>query len=123
MSQPPVQQSSEINMGDFNSMQLLFKTNSVQPNIQQQSPVQKPAVGSFNQQFATINASTTQSPNNMLMNTYGGSTNSANLSSFDMSLGGNQQQLNTSSVNPSMMKKKTSTSPVVQQSSNAVDLL
>ena len=122
MSQPPVQQSSEINMGDFNSMQLLFKTNSVQSNIQQQLPVQKPAVGSFSQQVAAMNASTTKSPNNMFLNTYGGSTNSANLS-FDMSLGENQQQLNTSSVNPSMMKKKASTSPVVQQSSNAVDLL
>ena len=84
-------------------MQFLFKTNvptqqNVQtPVIQQTSTTPSQ---SFTQQFATTSGSV-QSPNMMYMNTYGGS-NSANLS-FD--LGVNPQQF-TTSVNPSMMKKK-----------------
>jgi hypothetical protein len=100
-------------------MQLLFQTNTapIQQNIQIQSTVQPPVVAnvqktndSFTQQFATMGTSSVQSPNNMFMNTYGGSGNS-NLS-FDMSLGQNAQQFNTS-VNGSMMKKKPSANPVI----------
>lgn len=122
-SQAPVQQSAEINVNDFSSMQMLFKTNNVpssglntgikQPVVQ---PIMKKASNdSFGQQFATIGGSSTQSPNTMFMNTYGGSNNAANLS-FDMSLGGSQ-------ANPSMMKKKPSETPMVQQSGNVSDLL
>lgn len=102
---------------------MLFKTNAAQTNLQQQPSsqqiTQKSPSDSFSQQFATIGGSSTQSPNNMFMNTYGGSNNQANLS-FDLSLGGNPQQFNTS-VNPSMMKKKTT--PEFQQSANSSDLL
>jgi len=91
-------------------MQFLFQTttpaqqNTPTPVIQQQSSTTQPQ--SFTQQFATTSGSI-QSPNTMFMNTYGGS-NSANLS-FD--LGVSPQQF-TTSVNPSMMKKKTpETSP------------
>lgn len=121
-SQAPVQQSAEINTNDFNSMQNLFKTNNLQQSISTsgvqssiQPSMQKPQLDSFNQQFATMGGSTTQSPNTMFMNTYGGSSNQANLS-FDMSLGVTQP-------NASMMKKKTSDSSVFQQSGNAGDLL
>lgn len=98
------QQSSEINPNNFSSMQMLFKTNvPVQQNIQtpitQQTTTQN--TQSFTQQFATTSGSI-QSPNTMFMNTYGGSNNNANLS-FD--LGVSPQQF-TTSVNPSMMKKK-----------------
>lgn len=118
-SQPPVQQSAEINVNDFSSMQMLFKTNNIQQSgskmgVQQivQPSVQKPQVDSFGQQFATIGGGTTQSPNMMFMNTYGGgSSNQVNLS-FDMNLGGQAS-----------MKKKTSETPVFQQSGNAADLL
>jgi len=91
-------------------MQFLFQTttpaqqNTPTPVIQQQSSTTQPQ--SFTQQFATTSGSI-QSPNTMFMNTYGGS-NSANLS-FD--LGVSPQQF-TTSVNPSMMKKKApETSP------------
>ena len=121
LSQAPVQQSAEINVNDFSSMQMLFKTNNMQQSgsamgVQQsiQPSVQKPQVDSFSQQFVTIGGGgTTKSPNMMFMNTYGGSSNQENLS-FDMSLGGSQA---------SMMKKKTSETPVFQQSGNAADLL
>lgn len=87
-------------------MQFLFKTNvpvqqnTQNPVTQQTSTTQNIQSQSFIQQFATSNG-VVQSPNTMFMNTYGGS-NSANLS-FD--LGVNPQQF-TTSVNPSMMKKK-----------------
>jgi hypothetical protein len=122
-SQAPVQQSAEINVNDFSSMQMLFKTNNMpttglSSGIQQpilQPSTQKAQSDSFGQQFATMGGSSTQSPNMMFMNTYSGSNNGANLS-FDMSLGGSQ-------ANPSMMKKKTSETPVIQQSGNVSDLL
>lgn len=90
-------------------MQFLFKTNAIPPqqNPQPQVTLQSPQVNmqktqqSFTQQFATTSGVSTQSPNMMFMNTYGGSGN-CNVS-FDMGL--NQQQF-TTSVNPSMMKKK-----------------
>ncbi len=116
-------------MSDFNSMQLLFQTNNVPQ--QQSTTIQTPVISaniqqkpndSFTQQFATMGASSVQSPNTMFMNTYGGSGN-GNLS-FDMSLSGSQQQFNTSGVNPSMMKKKPSNTPVLNQTnSNAGDLI
>lgn len=101
-------------------MQMLFKTNNMQQSVsgQQnvQQSVQKTQNETFGQQFATIGGGmNTQSPNMMFMNTYGGSNNQANMS-FDMSLGGSQG-------NGSMMKKKTSETPVFQQSGNAADLL
>lgn len=114
-------------------MQYLFKTNvnPIQQNNQQQFPIQSTQINmqksqlSFNQQFSTTSGISTQSPNMMFMNTYGGSAN-GNLS-FDMAF--NQQQFATSAnqqfatsvnqqftspinqqftptVNPSMMKKK-----------------
>lgn len=92
-SQASVEQSPQINMSDFNSIQMLFKTNAERSNIQQSSIVQpqqqKPSsIDSLSQQFATMGASTIQSPNNMFMNTYGGPNNAANLS-FDLGLGTN----------------------------------
>lgn len=111
-------------------MQLLFQTGNVSQQ-QQSTTIQTPVISgniqqksndSFSQQFATMGGSSVQSPNTMFMNTYGGSGN-GNLS-FDMSLNGSQQQFNTSAVNPSMMKKKPSNTPVVNQtSSNAGDLI
>jgi hypothetical protein len=99
-------------------MQMLFKTNApVQQNIQapviqQNSPNMQKQAQNFNQQFATTSG-VVQSPNTLFMNTYGGSNNNSNLS-FD--LGINQQQF-TTSVNPSMMKKKS------PESVNPADLL
>lgn len=96
---------------------MLFKTNNLPQSgvtLGSQPSVQKPQVDSFSQQFATMGGSTTQSPNAMFMNTYGGSSNQANLT-FDMGLGGLQG-------NASMMKKKTAETPVIQ-SGNAADLL
>ena len=74
-------------------MQFLFKTNvnSLQQNTQ--APIQSSQINmqksqqTFTQQFATTSGVSTQSPNMMFMNTYGGSGN-GNLS-FDMGL--NQQ--------------------------------
>ncbi len=102
---------------------MLFQTNNMPSsglNTGIQQPVVQPIMkkasnDSFGQQFATMGGSSTQSPNTMFMNTYGGSNSAANLS-FDMSLGGSQ-------ANPSMMKKKPSETPVVQQSGNVSDLL
>lgn len=97
---------------------MLFKTNApVQQNIQapviqQNSPNMQKQAQNFNQQFATTSG-VVQSPNTLFMNTYGGSNNNSNLS-FD--LGINQQQF-TTSVNPSMMKKKS------PESVNPADLL
>lgn len=113
ISQPSAQQliiqqsvsQPEINQNDFNSMQMLFKTNMspVQQNLQpvQQAPVAQKQAQST-QQFATMGGSSNQSPNMMFMNTYAGSNN-PNLS-FDMNMN-TSQQFGTS-VSPSMMKKK-----------------
>lgn len=124
MPQPVVKKSEEINIKDFNSIQLLFQTNTVQPGTEQgnQAPVQKSYVDALNQQFSTMVTPTMQYPNSMLMNTYGGSSNQGTIG-LDLNMNFNQQQFSTS-VNPPMMKKQSLTpTPVVQSSINTGELL
>jgi hypothetical protein len=132
-TQPTVDVNS-INLNDYSSMQLLFKTNSfsgqtpsnpVQP-VEQLKTNSVPQISNPQQFNSGINlsSSNSQSPNMMYMNTYSGTNGSTTGLNFDLNMQG-QQQFSTSANIPMTMKKQQNPAMYVASNvqNNSGDLL